>query len=108
VFEIGLDTAPRRWEYPARLAHNLGFAEGNASFRVFIKAQRAGTKRAKEKGYEVLYLVDPVDELLTQSLNEYAGKKHISPDDLEVGQSVKIIFAANSGQILELRLMAKT
>jgi hypothetical protein len=39
---------------------------------------------------------------------EYAGKKHISPDDLEVGQSVKIIFAANSGQILELRLMAKT
>ena len=29
----------------------------------------------KEKGYEVLYLVDPVDELLTQSLNEYAGKK---------------------------------
>jgi molecular chaperone HtpG len=29
----------------------------------------------KEKGYEVLYLVDPVDELLTQSLNEYGGKK---------------------------------
>ncbi len=29
----------------------------------------------KDKGYEVLYLVDPVDELLTQSLNEYAGKR---------------------------------
>jgi molecular chaperone HtpG len=29
----------------------------------------------KEKGYEVLYMVDPVDELLTQSLNEYGGKK---------------------------------
>src|SRR3954470_24818745 len=29
----------------------------------------------KEKGYEVLYLVDTVDELLTQSLNEYSGKK---------------------------------
>jgi molecular chaperone HtpG len=29
----------------------------------------------KEKGYEVLYLVDPVDELLTQSLTEYAGKR---------------------------------
>jgi len=29
----------------------------------------------KDKGYEVLYLVDPVDELLTQSLNEYGGKK---------------------------------
>jgi hypothetical protein len=39
---------------------------------------------------------------------EYAGKKHISPDDLEIGQNVKIIYAANSGQILELRLTAKT
>jgi len=29
----------------------------------------------KEKGYEVLYLVDTVDELLTQSLTEYAGKR---------------------------------
>lgn len=29
----------------------------------------------KEKGYEVLYLVDPVDELLVQSLTEYEGKK---------------------------------
>jgi molecular chaperone HtpG len=29
----------------------------------------------REKGYEVLYLVDTVDELLTQSLNEYGGKK---------------------------------
>src|SRR4051794_20681062 len=29
----------------------------------------------KDKGYEVLYLIDPVDELLTQSLHEYGGKK---------------------------------
>src|SRR5262249_22494917 len=29
----------------------------------------------REKGYEVLYLVDTVDELLTQSLHEYGGKK---------------------------------
>jgi molecular chaperone HtpG len=29
----------------------------------------------KEKGYEVLFLVDTVDELLVQSLNEYGGKK---------------------------------
>jgi molecular chaperone HtpG len=29
----------------------------------------------KEKGFEVLYLVDTVDELLTQSLHEYDGKK---------------------------------
>jgi molecular chaperone HtpG len=29
----------------------------------------------KEKGIEVLYLVDTVDELLTQSLHEYGGKR---------------------------------
>lgn len=29
----------------------------------------------KEKGYEVLYLVDPVDELMVQSLHEYEGKR---------------------------------
>src|SRR5262249_22624992 len=28
----------------------------------------------KEKGYEVLYLTDPVDELLVQSLMDYEGK----------------------------------
>lgn len=29
----------------------------------------------KEKGYEVLYLVDPVDELIVQSLTEFEGKR---------------------------------
>jgi molecular chaperone HtpG len=29
----------------------------------------------REKGYEVLYLVDPVDELVVQSLTEFGGKK---------------------------------
>lgn len=29
----------------------------------------------REKGYEVLYLVEPVDELLVQSLMDYEGKK---------------------------------
>lgn len=39
---------------------------------------------------------------------EYAGKKHISVDDLEIGQSVKITFVASSGQVLEVRLVAKS
>ena len=39
---------------------------------------------------------------------EYASKKHLSAADLEIGQSVKITFAANTGYILELRFTAKT
>jgi hypothetical protein len=39
---------------------------------------------------------------------EYASKKHISSDDLEIGQSVKITIAAATGQVLEVRLTAKT
>jgi molecular chaperone HtpG len=34
----------------------------------------------KERGYEVLYLTEPVDELLTQSLWDYEGKKLKSAD----------------------------
>src|SRR6185295_18961727 len=29
----------------------------------------------KEKGYEVLYLIEPVDELVVQSLHEFEGKR---------------------------------
>jgi hypothetical protein len=39
---------------------------------------------------------------------EYSAKKHLSAADLEIGQSVKITFAATSGHILELRFTAKT
>ena len=39
---------------------------------------------------------------------EYDGKKHLSVDDLEIGQSVKVIYTAATGQILELRFIRKT
>src|ERR1044072_4799404 len=42
----------------------------------------------KEKGYEVLYLVDPVDELVVQFLTEYEGKrlKSIGKGRVKLGQ----------------------
>ncbi len=41
----------------------------------------------RAKGYEVLYLVDPVDELLTQYLTEYDGKrlKSVGKGTVELG-----------------------
>ena len=32
----------------------------------------------RKRGYEVLYLVDPIDEYMVQQLKEYDGKKLIS------------------------------
>lgn len=45
----------------------------------------------KEKGYEVLYLVDPVDELLVQSLTEFEGKKikSVSKGRIELGDQAE-------------------
>ncbi len=60
------------------------------------------------KGHRGALKVNSRTKFKADKGTEYAGKKHISPDDLEVGQNVRIIFAANSGQILELRLTAKT
>jgi uncharacterized protein (TIGR03083 family) len=40
------------WNVKQLTQHVLGFAESNASFRVFVKGMRAGKKRAKEKGYD--------------------------------------------------------
>ena len=40
------------WNVRQLVAHVLGFAESNASFRVFVRGMRRGKKRAAEKGYD--------------------------------------------------------
>ena len=41
------------WNVKQLVAHVLGFAESNASFRVFVNGMRRGKKRAAEKGYDI-------------------------------------------------------
>ena len=67
------------WNVEQLVAHNLGFAEGNASFRVFAKAMRAGKKRAKEKGYD--HFVHGMNEVQVEE------REHLSPAELVAGWS---------------------
>lgn len=43
----------------------------------------------KERGFEVLFLLDPVDEFCLEALQEYAGKKFqsLSRGDLDFGDA---------------------
>jgi uncharacterized protein (TIGR03083 family) len=67
------------WNVKQLVAHNLGFAEGNASFPVFFKAMRAGKKRAKEKGYD--HFVHGMNEVQVEE------REHLHSDELVSGWS---------------------
>jgi len=62
------------WNVKQLVAHNLGFAESNASFRVFAKAMRAGKKRAAEKGYD--HFIHGTNEVQVEE------REHLSPAEL--------------------------
>jgi len=56
-----------------------------------VVSNSAFVERVKKRGYEVIYMVDPIDEYAVQQLKEYDGKKLVSvtkeglqlPDDEE-------------------------
>ena len=41
-------------------------------------ANSAFVERVKKRGFEVIYMVDPIDEYCVQQLKEYDGKKLVS------------------------------
>merc|ERR1712173_456101 len=51
----------------------------------------------KQRGYEVLYLVDPIDEYMVQQMKEYEGKKLVSCTkeglDLEDTEVEKVVVS---------------
>lgn len=62
------------WNVKQLVAHVVGFAEGNASFLVFLKAQRKGAKRAKQKGYD--HFVHGMNEVQVEE------REHLSTAEL--------------------------
>jgi len=52
-------------------------------------AQSPFVESLKKRGYEVLYMIDPIDEYVIQQLKEYDGKKlkNCSKEGLELDQT---------------------
>jgi uncharacterized protein (TIGR03083 family) len=62
------------WNVKQLVAHALGFAESNASFRVFLSGMRRGKKRAAEKGYD--HFVHGMNEVQVEE------RAHLTPEEL--------------------------
>ena len=62
---------------------NIYYACGETADKIDMLPQ---TELAKEKGFEILYMTEPVDEFLAQILSEYKGKKfvNISGEDFDL------------------------
>lgn len=59
---------------------------------MFIQVENSPfVERLLKKGYEVIYLVEPVDEYCIQSLPEFEGKKfqNVAKEGLKLDQSEK-------------------
>jgi molecular chaperone HtpG len=58
----------------------------------------------KQKGYEVLFLVDPVDELVVQSLTEFEGKKlkSVGKGTIKLGNEDEKLLAEKGQEATEL------
>ncbi len=74
-------------EYVSRMKEGqqyIYFASGSSVSRIESLPQ---TELVRDKGFEILYLTDHVDEFCLQMMHDYDGKeyKSVSADDLELG-----------------------
>jgi uncharacterized protein (TIGR03083 family) len=69
-----VQTVNTDWNVKQLTQHMLGFAESNASFRVFVEAMLAGKKRAKVKGYD--HFVHGTNEVQVEE------RDHLTTDEL--------------------------
>ena len=73
------------------------------------------TANAISKGYEVLYLIDAIDEFLIKSMLEYKGKKFASvaakdvlPDSNEEKEEIEKANEAHADLLAEIKTLLKT
>jgi uncharacterized protein (TIGR03083 family) len=62
------------WNVKQLVAHVVGFAESNASFRVFVNGMRHGKKRSAERGYD--HFIHGMNEVQVEE------REHLSPLEL--------------------------
>lgn len=87
MFKTSNGTAATLEEYVSRMKEEqkyIYFASGSSVSRIESLPQ---TDLVREKGYEILYLTDHVDEFCLQMMHDYDGKeyKSVSADDLGLG-----------------------
>ncbi len=59
------------------------------------------------QGRRGVFTINPKSRFKADKNTEFAGKKRISTDDLEIGQLVKVTFVPDTGRVVQLRFAAK-
>jgi hypothetical protein len=98
----------------------LGSADTNSDSPFLVTRTLAGkilriTKDAHEtlivvedgQGRRGVFTINQKSRFKADKKTEYAVKKHISADDLEVGQLVKVTFVPDTGRVVQMRFAAK-
>jgi hypothetical protein len=98
----------------------LGSADANSDSPFLVTRTLAGkvlriTKDGREtlivvedaQGRRGVFTINQKSRFKADKNTEFAAKKRISTDDLEVGQLVKVTFVPDTGRVVQLRFAAK-
>jgi len=98
----------------------MGTADSNSDSPFLVTRTLAGkvlriTKDGREtlivvedaQGRRGVFTINQKSRFKADKNTEFAAKKRISSDDLEVGQLVKVTFVPDTGRVVQLRFAAK-
>jgi hypothetical protein len=117
LFVAGLAAAQGSGNAPLS---ELGTADSSSDSPFLVTRTLAGkvlrvTKDGREtlivvedsQGRRGVFTINQKSRFKADKKTEYAGKKSLSVDDLEVGQPVKVTFVPDTGRVVQLRFAAK-